>query len=636
VGPAEEHLVLKSEFWTLLLVFFCSLTIVWGQDSPQTVEEHYGRAQQAMAENDYKRAAAEWKAIVSLKPNLAEAHSNLGIAYHLQDQFEPAIQEFEAALQLNPNLLSAALFLGIDNYLISRPECALGYLKRAQALQPHDPLVCKWLGMTLFQTGDLSAAATELRACLRRDSSDDELLFHLGRVYLAISLEAHESLRRVAPESSWLHLLAAEGRIQRAQLREAVAEFRQLLQIDPVFPDAHYRLGKLLEEMNQFEAAEREYSQQLLANACHPEAAFRLTQLLANRRQIREAGELRQAAKARCSGSPGVLRSLAVVRFESPLMTEGDPQQNETEMVRDFLKRYTEEAKSSLAMRLTWDQKSRDAVAQHDPDGVLRLLTQAGQSPAVQYWKGRALLEKGNLKETTDIFLALTRKYPDNPEYLYYLGLAAQKLSFAMLEDFTKRVPDSYRCHQLLAEYYVAAQNEPKAIEEYHRALTLEPAANELHLALGNIYWKQHESDAAVAEYEAELRNDRYSTAALISLGEIYASRHEDIATRYFLRALEIQPNNVRARVKLAGAFIANKDFQKALGQLEEAQRIAPANEDVIYNLMLVYRNLGRTADARRAMEKFRATKRRTSETGSTVREEKLGHIQSATSGSDR
>src|SRR5438067_2209671 len=145
------RVILKHLSCKALFLFLCCLPPAWGQILSGPAEEHYRRAQQAIKESDYGRAVMEWKAIISLQPDLAEAHSNLGIAYHLQDHYEPAIEEFEVALRLNPNLLSAALFLGIDNYLISRPERALQYLRRAQVLKPDDPLVCKWLGMTLFQ-----------------------------------------------------------------------------------------------------------------------------------------------------------------------------------------------------------------------------------------------------------------------------------------------------------------------------------------------------------------------------------------------------------------------------------------------------------------------------------------------------
>ncbi len=85
----------------------------------------YNRARQALEKKDYDTAAKEWEAIVRLAPELPEAHSNLGLMYHMQRKYEQAIEQFHEALRLHPKLLSASLFLGIDYYLTSRPDLAI-------------------------------------------------------------------------------------------------------------------------------------------------------------------------------------------------------------------------------------------------------------------------------------------------------------------------------------------------------------------------------------------------------------------------------------------------------------------------------------------------------------------------------
>jgi Flp pilus assembly protein TadD len=60
----------------------------------------------------------------------------------------------------------------------------------------------------------------------------------------------------------------------------------------------------------------------------------------------------------------------------------------------------------------------------------------------------------------------------------------------------------------------------------------------------------------------------------------------------------------------LAKVMIAEKQWSKALEQLEAAAKIAPQDPAVHYNLMLAYRGLGRAAEAKQAFENFERLKK--------------------------
>ena len=63
------------------------------------------------------------------------------------------------------------------------------------------------------------------------------------------------------------------------------------------------------------------------------------------------------------------------------------------------------------------------------------------------------------------------------------------------------------------------------------------------------------------------------------------------------------------ARIGLAKILIAEKQWSNALEHLEAASKQAPDEEAVVYNLMIVYRGLGRSEDARRAFDQFQRLK---------------------------
>ena len=86
-------------------LLMASIPSLGGQSAnPDDPEWHYRRAQEAMARQDYETAAKAWEAICSLMPQYPEAHSNLGLVYHLQRKYFA----FDTQVQASPATESAA------------------------------------------------------------------------------------------------------------------------------------------------------------------------------------------------------------------------------------------------------------------------------------------------------------------------------------------------------------------------------------------------------------------------------------------------------------------------------------------------------------------------------------------------
>ena len=51
----------------------------------------------------YEEAEKEYREVIRINPDDAEAHYNLGFLYYVQKDYNKALQEFEIALKLSPN-----------------------------------------------------------------------------------------------------------------------------------------------------------------------------------------------------------------------------------------------------------------------------------------------------------------------------------------------------------------------------------------------------------------------------------------------------------------------------------------------------------------------------------------------------
>ena len=89
-----------------------------------------------LAVGKFAEAIADFERAVSLKPDFAEAYSDLGCALNKTGQLETATENFRKALEIDPRYVAALNNLGSVLVDLDRPRQALGYFDRAIAIDP--------------------------------------------------------------------------------------------------------------------------------------------------------------------------------------------------------------------------------------------------------------------------------------------------------------------------------------------------------------------------------------------------------------------------------------------------------------------------------------------------------------------
>jgi tetratricopeptide (TPR) repeat protein len=218
----------------------------------------------------------------------------------------------------------------------------------------------------------------------------------------------------------------------------------------------------------------------------------------------------------------------------------------------------------------------------------------------------------------------LRKLAPNDPDVLYLASKAYASMWNITIQQMLNSAADSYRLHQVLAEVFEAQEKYSDAAKEYRVIVQREPRLPGLHYRLGRMILLSNATgqadQEALAEFRKELEINPADVATLVEVGQVYLGlRALNEAAQYFSRASDIQPTNVKAIVGSANVSIAKKKFDVALAQLEHAQQLAPDDEDVNYNLMIVYRALGHSAEAKLAMAKFNSIRKRRMETRSSI-----------------
>jgi len=145
----------------------------------------------------FPKAEAAATNALSLDNSLAEAHSTLGFVHFYYDWDGPAAErEFATALEDNPNYAMAH----------------------------------SWRGFSFAVMGRFNDAVREEKLAM----DDDPLSASIGT------------------NAGWVNFLAGQN-------EQAISILEKVIEIDPNFPRAHFRLGNIYEHMNQYQRAIAEY-----------------------------------------------------------------------------------------------------------------------------------------------------------------------------------------------------------------------------------------------------------------------------------------------------------------------------------------------------------------------------------------
>lgn len=231
------------------------------------------------------------------------------------------------------------------------------------------------------------------------------------------------------------------------------------------------------------------------------------------------------------------------------------------------------------------------------------------EQPKLRSQAGRDLIgiysQAGDLNKAVDLLRSLERADPRDPDTLYDAYRIYSDLAAHALANLVKIAPDSARMHEILAQTLMNQNNFPGAIQQYRKALQVDPRLPGIHFELGQAILAKSTDEKARREaqeqFEAALAADPTDANSEYELGEI-AWLRSDLpgALRDYSHALELRPDFAEAQIGLGKVLTAMGQPQKALGHLLDAARADPQNEMAHYRLAMTYRKLGRGADADR------------------------------------
>lgn len=196
--------------------------------------------QSAVAQYDagkFAEAAAQLERILPYAPKSFEIHELLGLAYAAQSQNAKALEHFQIAVQLKPDSAEARTNLAASLSHLGKTEQAAEQFRKALALEPKDYDANHNLGEFYVQSGKLADAAPYLEEAQRINPAAYDNSYDLAMAYFLIGKQdqANEVVESLLKQKNTAELHSLLGQIEEKQGKyiDAVNELQTATHMDP-------------------------------------------------------------------------------------------------------------------------------------------------------------------------------------------------------------------------------------------------------------------------------------------------------------------------------------------------------------------------------------------------------------------
>jgi tetratricopeptide (TPR) repeat protein len=616
IRPSPGRLVVAL----LGLVFSTFCVFVHCQTRGAEFEAYVAKAARAQSAGDLQMAISAYQSALTIRPNIAELWSNLGLMQHQLGDSTGALTSFANAHRLQPKLFVPILFLGLENLETGKPKQAVSYLQQAAQLNPNDPNVPAYLGRAFFAAKEFEFAAAAYLRSTQLNPKDGDAWYRLGLSHLEAAEVDSKSLATLNRQSPFFRALEADSLSSQDKLDRAAKTYEEVLESRLRPPCVRSALGFVLLRENRAADADAQFQKDLQSRGC----------------SIARLGLLRIAFE-RDKANLDLAPLERLWRADSGFVDTYLPQLGVGLTPEQFslLDKTLDQTSST---DLTPEEAARLKAALHGATGI-PAATAMMKVSAEANKQARSFYSHGEYRECTDSLLpaietlrrdalsllaacslftgdfskalmaaARLRHFPGSEdESLYWAIRAHQSLGVRSLVRAGQAEPDSIRLHELLAETYRDMGRYESAETEYATALSID--ANSFPALLGSAanYLQQYRLEPASEMISRALTRKPSDPEANYIAGEILIDQHQfDKAESHLRIGLSAKAELIPRVHALLGRVYATegKDTQA----IEELKLGLASDDDgsIHFQLGRLYQKAGQQGLAEAAFEETR------------------------------
>lgn len=550
---------------------------------------------------DTKRAIQEFQRAVALDTHTPHAHFFLGLTQISQNDWKPTPEaegEFKKELETYPNDYLANFMLGLFNSVERSYEDSDRYLKAAAKISPTSPDPFLYMGLNAYAQDKMDLAEEMLRKAVTLTGTDEARTnYQIRRAYVDLARILIKTGRR---EESDVYAAKARALENKVMVESQQHVSSMVLSGGAGSAAAVMPISKKEEDQAAPATAGGDDPNGLasLTPAQRKAAEVRDKELhsvlalayndLATSQAIRGGYSLAlttyQQAEQWDPAFPGLEKNLGLCAFKA---------KDYSEAIRGLsLALQAEPGSHPLLAMLGISYFATDQYA--DAARTFAPLDKAGMQDAeVGYAWAASLTHIGDMQQATRV-----------------------------LSDFESQ-PRSDETLLLVGQLWTEIGDYARATATLERALQSNPSLPKAHFNKGLAYIRWEHWDDAEREFKAELSLNPSDPDASYHLGYVYLQESKiDDAAALFLAVINADPDFAKAQYQFGKIQLDRGQAEEAATHLEAAARLLPQTDYVHYQLQAAYRKLGRSADADRELEIYKALKAKSREpAGNTAKQ---------------
>jgi tetratricopeptide (TPR) repeat protein len=209
-------------------------------------------------------AIAEYHTAIRLDPDSAPPRVGLCVVYRDQHKLDVAIAECQTAIRLDPKGAPSHVALGDVYRDQHKPDQAIDEYQTAISLDEKDVTPHNNLGDLYSEQHRAQAAIDEFQAAIHLDPKGAEPHFNLGNVYndqhmLDAAIDEYQTAISLDPKYAAPHNNLGLAYRDQNKVDAAIDEFQAAIHLDPKNAEPHNNLGNVYSDQHKLEAAIDEY-----------------------------------------------------------------------------------------------------------------------------------------------------------------------------------------------------------------------------------------------------------------------------------------------------------------------------------------------------------------------------------------
>lgn len=493
------------------------------------------------------------------------------------------------------------------------------------------------------EQGSQSSDPTDSNAQQAREHSERGLAFASNGNFGDAAAELRLAVALAPRNAQYLYTLGAVL-AQQGKLQEARNHFQQALKLDPTNLVIRRNLAAVEWQMGDLADADRNLELILQQRPNDADASFLLGMVLENRGTYAKAAKLLAAAHGQLNAHPEAVAALLHCYYETSHIVEAhaledtllkDPSQTQpifmSAGVAERAGDYPSAEKMLMALHDLYPSLSEvnyqiailryrtGACSEAEPI-LQQLISEDGEA---RYFNLLAwcLAKEDKINEAVKAFDRAIDLAPG--EVSNYVDLATvlmrADLLAPALEASTKAIevaPGSYDAYRVRGQIQMSQHDFNAAKESYARAAELSKSAPEALLDLAGAQAAAGEFQKAAVLLQASIKKypreaQFYYQWALILIYHSHLGQRQSQSQAIALleKTLALDHSIAGAHYELGNIYLQQDQAAKAVGELQEAEKLNPSDENTHYSLWVGLRKLGRQQEAEEELQSFRKLK---------------------------